>query len=79
MRTIVDPTVIGLGRYIPRIQRVAEQVPELNIVVGDRLLHLRERARSSSTTAGRRSATDLPDPMVDMFVGDITTASPARA
>src|ERR1700760_1149631 len=33
VRTIVDPTVIGLGRYIPRIQRVAEQVPDLNIVV----------------------------------------------
>src|SRR5258708_31300133 len=32
VRTIVDPTVIGLGRYIPRIQRVAEQVPELHII-----------------------------------------------
>jgi phosphotriesterase-related protein len=29
--TIVDPTVIGLGRYIPRIQRINEQV-EINIV-----------------------------------------------
>src|ERR1700760_2655895 len=26
-RTIVDPTVVGLGRYLPRIQRVAERVP----------------------------------------------------
>ena len=26
VRTIVDPTVIGLGRYLPRIQRVAERV-----------------------------------------------------
>src|SRR5206468_9427142 len=33
VRTIVDPTVVGLGRNLPRIQRVAEQVPELNIVV----------------------------------------------
>ena len=33
VRTIADPTVVGLGRYIPRIQRVAERVPELNIVV----------------------------------------------
>jgi len=32
IKTIVDPTVWGLGRYIPRIQRVAEQV-DLNIVV----------------------------------------------
>src|SRR4051812_43142598 len=30
--TIVDPTVVGIGRYIPRIQRIAEQVP-INIVV----------------------------------------------
>src|SRR3954467_15704761 len=32
VKTIADPTVIGLGRYIPRIQRIAEQVPELNII-----------------------------------------------
>lgn len=24
VRTIVDPTVIGLGRYLPRIKRVAD-------------------------------------------------------
>ncbi len=30
--TIVDPTVWGLGRYIPRVQRVAEQT-DVNIVV----------------------------------------------
>jgi len=29
--TIVDPTVVGLGRYIPRIQQVNEQV-DINIV-----------------------------------------------
>ena len=32
--TILDPTVIGLGRYLPRVQRVAEQI-DLNIVVRD--------------------------------------------
>jgi phosphotriesterase-related protein len=31
--TIVDVTVIGQGRNIPRIKRIAEQVPALNIVV----------------------------------------------
>ena len=31
--TIVDVTVIGQGRNIARIKRIAEQVPELNIVV----------------------------------------------
>lgn len=68
--TIVDPTVIGLGRYIPRIQRIADQVPDLNIVVA----------------TGCYTYSDVPfffhyrgpglgqaaDPMVDMFVGDIT-------
>jgi phosphotriesterase-related protein len=32
IETIVDPTVPGLGRYIPRIQRVNEQV-DMNIIV----------------------------------------------
>jgi phosphotriesterase-related protein len=32
IRTIVDPTVLGLGRYIPRVQRINEQV-DINIVV----------------------------------------------
>jgi phosphotriesterase-related protein len=32
IHTIVDPTVLGLGRYIPRIQRLNEQV-DLNIIV----------------------------------------------
>ena len=31
--TIVDLTVIGLGRFIPRIQAVADRVPDLHIVV----------------------------------------------
>ncbi|HVB46723.1 MAG TPA: phosphotriesterase-related protein [Streptosporangiaceae bacterium] len=30
--TVVDLTVLGLGRYIPRIQRIAEQV-DINIIV----------------------------------------------
>src|SRR5688500_15718776 len=33
VRTIVDPTVWGLGRYIPRIQRIAAEVPDLHIIV----------------------------------------------
>src|ERR1700745_788417 len=31
--TIVDVTAIGQGRNIPRIKRIAGQVPDLNIVV----------------------------------------------
>ena len=73
--TIVDPTVVGLGRYIPRIQRVAGQVPELNIIVatglytyGDLPFFFRHRGPALNQVLG----TEVPDPMVDMFVGDIT-------
>lgn len=71
VRTIVDPTVIGLGRYIPRIQRVAEQVPELNIVVATGVYTYTDvpgffRHRGPGLAAG------VPDPMVDMFVADVS-------
>jgi phosphotriesterase-related protein len=72
--TIVDPTVVGLGRFIPRIQRVAEQVPGLNIVVAtgcytydDVPFFFHHRGPALNEALG----VDLPDPMVDMFVGDI--------
>jgi phosphotriesterase-related protein len=74
-RTFVDPTVVGLGRYIPRIVEVAEQVPELNLIVAtgcytyDQVpffFHFRGPALSAAV------GVDVPDPMVDMFVGDIT-------
>ncbi|HEY6427876.1 MAG TPA: hypothetical protein VIX84_11700 [Acidimicrobiales bacterium] len=75
VRSIADPTVVGLGRYIPRIQRIAEQVPELHIIVAtgcytyDQVpffFHYRGPALSAAL------GTDVPDPMVDMFVGDVT-------
>jgi phosphotriesterase-related protein len=75
VRTIADPTVIGLGRYIPRIQRIAEQVPDLNIIVAtgcytykDVPFYFHYRGPALSAVVG----TDVPDPMVDLFVGDIT-------
>lgn len=68
--TIVDPTVIGLGRCIPRIQRVAAGV-DLNIIVAtgiytynDVPLYFRYR--------GPESGSGGQDPMTEMFVGDIT-------
>ncbi|HVQ90648.1 MAG TPA: phosphotriesterase-related protein [Mycobacteriales bacterium] len=67
--TIVDPTVVGLGRYLPRIQRINEQV-DLNIVVatgvytyGDAPFYFRFRGPAVAET--------LPEPMVEMFVRDI--------
>jgi phosphotriesterase-related protein len=70
VRTIVDPTVIGLGRYIPRIQRVAEQVPDLNIVVATGC-YIYENVPFFFHYRGPALGPDLPDPMVDLFVGDI--------
>ncbi|GII25034.1 phosphotriesterase family protein [Planosporangium mesophilum] len=75
VRTIVDPTVLGLGRYIPRVQRIAEQVPDLNIVVAtgcytyeDVPFFFRHRGPALNAVVGA----EVPDPMVEMFVGDIT-------
>jgi phosphotriesterase-related protein len=73
VRTIVDPTVIGLGRYIPRIQRIADQV-DLNIVVATGLytydavpFFFSSRGPALDAVLGAQ----VPDPMVDMFVKDI--------
>lgn len=73
VRTIVDPTVVGLGRYIPRIQRIAEQVP-LNLVVATGVYTYNEAPsffnyRGPALTEAL--GVDMPEPMVDMFVGDI--------
>jgi phosphotriesterase-related protein len=73
VRTIVDPTVLGMGRYIPRIQQIAAQV-DLNIIVAtgyfthDHLpFYFQYRGPALAALVGR----EVPDPMVDMFVRDI--------
>ncbi|MEV4015862.1 phosphotriesterase-related protein [Nonomuraea angiospora] len=71
VRTIVDPTVWGLGRYIPRIQRVAEQVPGLNIVVATGIYSFEELPHQYEHR-GPGLFIDIPDPMVDDFVRDLT-------
>jgi phosphotriesterase-related protein len=68
--TIVDPTVWGLGRYIPRIQRIAEQV-DLNIVVATGLYAYEELAHQYSFR-GPGLLLDIPEPMVADFTRDIT-------
>jgi phosphotriesterase-related protein len=69
IHSVVDLTVVGLGRYIPRIQRVAAQTP-VNIIVATGIytyndipfyFHFR----------GPGTPFDGPEPMVDMFVRDI--------
>jgi phosphotriesterase-related protein len=68
--TIVDPTVLGLGRDIERIQRVAART-DLHIIAATGLYTYRDvplyfRYRGM----GRAGAAD--DPMTKMFIGDIT-------
>ncbi len=68
--TIVDPTVIGLGRYLPRVQRVNEHVPELNIIPATGVYTFDEvphyfHYRGPGTLLGG------PEIMTEMFVQDI--------
>jgi phosphotriesterase-related protein len=68
--TIVDPTVVGLGRYIPRIQRINEAV-DINIVAATGLYTydvLPFRFRFDDPALRR----DGSDSMVDLFVRDLT-------
>lgn len=69
--TILDPTVWGLGRYIPRVQRVAEQT-EINIIVATGLYTYDELPHQYEYR-GPGLLLDLPsDPMVDDFTSDLT-------
>jgi phosphotriesterase-related protein len=67
--TIVDLTVIGLGRYIPRIQRIARET-SINIVVATGVYTYNDvpmyfHFQGPGTELGG------PEIMVDMFVKDI--------
>lgn len=67
--TIVDLTVIGLGRYIPRIHRIATRT-RINIIVATGVytyndLPMYFNYRGPGTVLGG------PEPMVDLFVRDI--------
>ena len=67
-QTIVDPTVVGLGRDIKRIIRVADGT-DLNIIVATGLYTYNELPFYFSY---RFPGDDGVDPMVAMFVGDLT-------
>src|SRR6267378_7883891 len=67
--TIVDLTVIGLGRYIPRIQRIAEQT-QIQIIVAAGIYTYNEvpfffHYRGPGTVMGG------PELITEMFVRDI--------
>jgi phosphotriesterase-related protein len=65
--TIVDLTVIGLGRYIPRIAQIAEQT-DINIVVATGVYTYNDVPMYFHFSG---PDTPLGEPMVDMFVSDI--------
>lgn len=67
--SIMDPTVVGLGRYIPRIQRIAEQA-DLNIVVATGIYTYNE-VPFQFHFSGPGLLFDVPEPMTEMFVNDI--------
>jgi phosphotriesterase-related protein len=75
--TIVDPTVIGLGRYIPRIEQIAAQV-DVNIVVATGV-YTYDTVPFYFHHKGPAVSPDLPEPMVDMFVRDITVGIPGTS
>jgi len=70
IRTIVDPTVWGLGRDIPRMQRIAAQT-ELNIIVATGL-YVYEELPQQYAYRGPGLLIDMPEPMVTDFSRDIT-------
>jgi phosphotriesterase-related protein len=69
VRTVVDLTVIGLGRYIPRIQRVAAQTG-INIVVATGIYTYND-IPFYFHFQGPGTAMGGPELMIDMFVRDI--------
>ena len=70
IQTIVDPTVWGLGRYLPRIQRIAAQTP-VNIIVAAGL-YVYEELPQQYAYRGPGNLIDIPEPMVTDFSRDIT-------
>jgi phosphotriesterase-related protein len=69
IKTIVDPTVIGLGRYIPRLQRIADKV-DLNIIVATGLYTYGDLPFPYASR-GPGATIEMPEPMVDDFTRDI--------
>ncbi|HLK19210.1 MAG TPA: hypothetical protein VKT81_09645, partial [Bryobacteraceae bacterium] len=69
VQTVVDLTVIGLGRYIPRIQRVAAGT-SLNIIVATGIYTYND-VPFYFHYRGPGTVLDGPELMVEMFVRDI--------
>jgi phosphotriesterase-related protein len=72
VRTFVDPTVWGGGRYIPRIQRINEQVPELNIIVATGYYNFTDAPLPFNTRGPGLAIDQSPDPLGGEFIRDLT-------
>lgn len=68
--TIMDPTVLGLGRYLPRVQRVAEQV-DLNIIVATGVYTYNE-IPFQFHYSGPGLLFDVPEPLTELFLKDLS-------
>jgi phosphotriesterase-related protein len=69
VESIVDPTVIGLGRSIPRIERINAEV-DINVIVATGLYTYND-VPFAFRFVGPGTAFGGADPMVEMFVRDI--------
>ena len=67
--TIVDHTVVGIGRDIPRIQRIAAAVA-VNILVATGI-YVFDHLPSYFGLRGAGRGPDEPDLLTEMFIGDI--------
>jgi len=68
--TIIDLTVLGLGRHVPRIAKVAERT-DINIIVATGCYTFDEVPKPLAQVGPGRMF-DVPDPLPELFVRDIT-------
>ncbi|RYG99465.1 MAG: phosphotriesterase [Alphaproteobacteria bacterium] len=68
--TIIDLTVLGLGRHVKRLAKVASQI-DLNIIVATGVYTFNE-VPGPFEYVGPGLMIDVPEPMVELFVNDIT-------
>ncbi|GAC1611961.1 MAG: phosphotriesterase [Mycobacteriales bacterium] len=71
VRTIVDPTVDGLGRNVPRVLRINKQVPDLNILVATGIYTYSD-VPGFFSARGPGALEGLPEVMTPLFVRDLT-------
>jgi phosphotriesterase-related protein len=70
VRTLVDLTVLGLGRYVPRVREIAEQV-DINIVVATGL-YTYDDVPMFFRFRGPGKLIDGPELLEEFFIRDLT-------